>query len=115
MITNKQVIQIYEGLAELYSLNADLNIITNFYLARNKVILEPIYWAICATKQQLLKKYSDTNGTIEAGKMPALTTELENLMSVENDIDLDLIPLVDLAHTKIGISLIEKLLPIIKE
>lgn len=117
-MTNKEIIDLYEGLAELYDVKVNLNIKTKYLLAKIKVQIEPLYKAIMVTRQDLIKKYGTEENEsliIKNTVLPQFSIELDELMNIESDINVPRINLDELNDQRIGINLIEKLLPIIND
>lgn len=114
-MTNREIIQIYEGIVEIYTLGLQLDIETNYTLVRIKVLLEPYYKAIILTRQDLMKQYKNPNDeTFTSVNMQNLAKEFDQLMDIKVDLDLPKIELIKLNDPKLRIDLLEKLLPIIK-
>lgn len=117
---NKEVYDLYEGLYEI-SQNQDLkfNIKLCYSFAKNKNILEPFYNAIIETRQRFLSKYGtpQENGdgwTVAKDRMDDFLKEWNDFMNIDNFVVLQHIKLEELEdEEKLGIDLMEKLLPII--
>ena len=117
-MTNKEIIDLYEGLTELYDLKINLNIKTKYLLAKIKVQIEPLYKAAMVTRQDLIKKYGTEENEsliIKNTVLPQFSIELNELMNIETNINVQKINLDELNDQRISISLIEKLLPIIND
>ena len=118
---NQEIYRLYEGLCEIADdPSLRFNIKTSFILAKDKAVLEPIYAAIYQNRQSLIKKYGKliNNGSdwnIPFEKIEEFSSELNELMEIDNDICLSNITLQDLGDNIIPITLIQKILPIIKE
>lgn len=115
-MTNKEIINLYEGLAELYNLKLTLNIKVKYILAKIKIEIEPLYQAIMLTRNDLIKQYStedESSFTIKNGMLSQFSTEMNDLMKIETKIEVPKINLEDLDDSRISVHLIEKLLPII--
>ena len=119
-MTNKEIFNLYEGLYEL-SQDKDLKfgVKISYIFAKNKNILEPFYNAIVDTRQKLLNKYGEPqdNGDwhVSKEKMDIFMNEWNAFMEIENFVNLDKVKIEDLEGEKIGIELMEKLLPIIEQ
>ena len=118
---NKDIYRLYEGLCEIAD-NSSLrfNIKTSLILAKDKAILEPIYDAIYQSRQSIIKKYGKliNNGSdwnIPYEKVEEFSSELNELMEIDNNICLEGITLQDLGDNIIPIALIQKILPLIEE
>ena len=117
-MTNKEIINLYEGLAELYNLKLALNIKVKYTLAKIKIEIEPLYQAVMVTRQDLIKQYSTEENTsfmIKNNMLPQFSAEMDDLMKIEINIEVPKINLEDLDDSRISIHLIEKLLPIIND
>lgn len=118
-MTNKEIFNLYEGLYKL-SQDKDLKfgVKISYIFAKNKNILEPFYNAIIDTRQKLLNKYGEAqeNGDwrVTKEKMDIFMSEWDSFMKIDNFIAIDKINIEELSEEKIGINLMEKLLPIIK-
>lgn len=118
-MTNKEIFNLYEGLYEL-SQDRDLKfgVKISYIFAKNKNILEPFYNAIIDTRQKLLNKYGEAqeNGDwhVSKEKMDIFMSEWDSFMKIDNFVIIDKIDIEELEGEKIGIDLMEKLLPIIK-
>lgn len=118
-MTNKEIFNLYEGLYEL-SQDRDLKfgVKISYIFAKNKNILEPFYNAIIDTRQKLLNKYGEAqeNGDwhVSKEKMDIFMSEWDSFMKIDNFVAIDKINIEELSEEKIGIDLMEKLLPIIK-
>ena len=117
-MTNKEIFNLYEGLSEL---SQDDNIKFSFQigycLAYNKNILEPFYNAITETQEKIIKKYGtkiEEGWTVPKENLDEFQKEWSEFMSIENEILPKKVKLKDI-DTKIGLKLIDKLLPIIEE
>lgn len=115
---NKDIVTIYEGLSELYNDKQFVfDIKTSFILAKNKNILEPLYDAIIQARNSILIKYGEQKGTeytIKKENIEAFKEQVEQLMEIDNFVSLQKIKLADL-DGKIGIKIMQGLLPIIEE
>lgn len=117
-MTNREIVQLYEGIVEIYQLGLELDIKTNYTLARIKVQIEPYYKAIMMTRQDLFKQYDnseDNSGIFNNENMKKLSEEFEKLMGIEVELILPQVELVKLNSPKMRIDLVERLLPIIKD
>lgn len=118
-MTNKEIFDLYEGFVALgENKEVKLNIKASFYLARNKNLLKPYYNAIIETRSKLLDKYGEAleNGNWKVPKenLKDFTKEWDAFMGITNIVDIKKIKLEDF-ESKIGIDLMEKLLPIIED
>ena len=117
---NKEIFNLYEGLHEI-SQDKELKfgVRISYTLAKDKNILQPYYDAIIDTRQKILEKYGEPqdNGDwhINKEKMDVFMSEWKAFMEIENYIGLDGVKIEDLDGEKIGIELIEKILPIIEQ
>ena len=115
---NKDIFNLYEGLYEI-SQDKELKfgIRVSYTFAKNKNLLQPYYDAIIDTRQKILKKYGEPqdNGDwhVNKEKMDIFMSEWNAFMEIENFISLEKVRIEDLEGEKIGIDLMEKLLPII--
>ena len=117
-MTNKEIMDLYEGLVELYDLKVELDIKIKYLLAKIKIQIEPLYEALMITRKDLFKKYGTENETsivIKNSMLPLFSTEMNELMKIQVNVEIPKINLEDLNSPKISINLIEKLLPIIND
>lgn len=117
-MTNEQIVNLYEGLVEIGE-NRDLKFkaSVSFIFAKNKNLLKPFYEAAVEARQKLIEKYGqpDDNGWfIENEKLPQFKNELNALMEVNSYVATTEIDLKELEDERIGIDLMEKLLPMFK-
>lgn len=117
---NKEIFSLYEGLYELgQDKELRFGIKISYIFARNKNILEPFYNAVIETREKLLEKYGEAqeNGDwhISKEKMDIFMSEWNAFMEIENFVNLDKVKIEDLEGEKIGIELMEKLLPVIEK
>lgn len=117
-MTNEQIIDLYEGLYELgQDSEIKLKAKTCFALAKNKNLLRPFYDSAMEARQKLIEKYGEPNDDgwfVPNDQLPKFKTEFEALMKIDSYIATDSIPIQELENEKIGLELMEKLLPIIK-
>lgn len=118
-LTNEQIVDLYEGLSEI-SEDKELKFkaTVSFSLAKNKNILKPFYDSITEARQKLIEKYGEQNEKgwlIPNEKLIQFKAEFEALMFTNTYITTEEILITDLEEERIGIELMEKLLPIIKK
>lgn len=117
---NKDIYDLYEGLYEI-SQDKELKfeIKISYIFAKNKNILQPYYNAIIETRQKILEKYGepqeDDSWHVNKEKMNIFMSEWNAFMDIDNYINLEKIKIKELEGEKIGIELVEKLLPIIEK
>lgn len=119
-MTNEQIINLYEGLYELgQDPEIKLKATTCFSLAKNKNLLRPFYDSAIEARQKLIEKYGepsdDGSWFVPNEKLSNFKTEFESLMKMDTYIVTDDITIQNLENEKIGLELMEKLLPIIKK
>lgn len=118
-MTNKEIYNLYGGLNEI-SQNSEykFNIKTSYILAKNKNLLEPLYQAIIMTRQKLFDKYGepqeDGGWLIPKQQVTQFTQEWDTFMEIENIVNVQKISIDSLEENKLGIDIVEKLLPIIE-
>lgn len=119
-MTNKEIIDLYEGLEEISQDKTqifDINI--GYVLAKNKNLLAPYYDAAITSRNRLILKYGsqqeDGSITIPKDKVPIFSQELESFLGMENFVVLEQIQLKEIQNTRLSIQLIGQLLPIIKK
>ena len=117
-MTNKEIFSLYEGLTEISNdKELKFNIQTSFVLAKNRSILGPLYDAIIETRTKVLDKYGEPNDdggwTVPKEKMADFMKVWDDFMEIDNLVMLQKIKLDDFKDEKIGIEIMEKLLPII--
>lgn len=117
---DKDIYDLYEGLYEI-SQDKELKfgIRISYTFAKNKNLLQPYYDAIVDTRQKILEKYGEPqdNGDwhVNKEKMEVFMSEWNAFMEIENFVNLEQIKIEDLEGEKIGVNLMEKLLPIINK
>lgn len=118
-MTNKEIFNLYEGLYEI-SQDKELKfgVRISYTFAKNKNILQPYYDAIVDTRQKILEKYGEPqdNGDwyVSKEKMDIFMSEWNAFMEIENFVNLEKVKIENLEGEKIGIKLMEKLLPVIE-
>lgn len=120
MMTNKEIMDMYEGLYEISQKpELQFNIRISYIFAKTKNILEPFYKAIIENKDKILQQYgtSNENGSwhISNEVLKEFEQEWNHLMSIENEIELQQVKLEDFGDTRIGVELLGKILPLIKD
>ena len=117
-MTNKDVLQLYEGLNELAANeNIKLTVQASYYLAYNKNILEPFYKAAIDTRNTLLDKYgvkSNNGWTVPKEQLDAFSEAWDQCLSIEVPLSLRGIKLNDISG-QVNLDLMRKILPFIEE
>ena len=118
-MTNEQIVDLYEGLAAI-SEDKDLKFkaLISFQLTKNKNLLKPFYESISEARQKLIEKYGEPQEDgwlIPNNKLPQFKAEFEALMFTETYVATEEILVTDLEEERLGIELMERLLPIIKK
>ena len=115
----KDIIKLYEGLVKLGEANLKLPAKTSYGLAKNKVVLEPLYQAANEARQSIWIKYGEP--TLEGGlqipneKIGNANQEMIELFETENEVRIHKIKLEDFGDVPIDFSLIENIMDIIEE
>lgn len=118
VLTNQQIVEIYEG---LYSLRAAgqqaLPISVGFLIVKALKELQSSYEAIIEMRTTVGAKYGvlqdDGSYFVEAKDRAAANKELQELMEIKSNINLDLIPLSLLNDISIPLDVIYNIYPII--
>lgn len=118
VLTNQQIVEIYEG---LYSLRAagqyTLPISVGFLIVKALKELQSSYEAITEMRAAVGAKYGvlqdDGSYFVEAKDRAAANKELQELMEIKSNINLDLIPLSLLNDISIPLDVIYNIYPII--
>lgn len=118
VLTNQQIVEIYEG---LYSLRAAgqqaLPISVGFLIVKALKELQSSYEAITEMRAAVGTKYGvlqdDGSYFVEAKDRAAANKELQELMEIKSNINLDLIPLSLLNDISIPLDVIYNIYPII--
>ena len=118
VLTNQQIVEIYEG---LYSLRAAgqqaLPISVGFLIVKALKELQSSYEAITEMRAAVGAKYGvlqdDGSYFVEAKDRAAANKELRELMEIKSNINLDLIPLSLLNDISIPLDIIYNIYPII--
>ena len=117
---NWEIKQLYTGLIEL-SKDTDLklNVKTSFIIAKNILVIKPIYELILQEEEKIWKKLGRTNPngsiTIPVDLVDQWKEETEELNNIENEVKLQQIGLNELENEKISIATMMKIMKIIKE
>lgn len=115
---NKTICKVYEGLY-LLSQEKELKLKPKigFILAKDKMLLEPYYKAIKECEKKLWQQYGsyDDEGNLVANKdeIEIINSSYEELMSQENNIELEKVSINDFGEENINFSLLEKIVDII--
>ena len=96
-MTNKQVIDLYNGLCKLEEKKVQLPIIVGYGLAKDKTLLEEEVKLIYNFQHKILLKYGNYNNEkdiiVPKEKVDEANKELEELLNMENGIELVQIPI----------------------
>lgn len=96
-MTNKQVIDLYNGLCKLEEKKIQLPIIVGYGLAKDKTLLEEEVKLIYNFQHKILLKYGNYNNEkdiiVPKEKVDEANKELEELLNMENGIELVQIPI----------------------
>lgn len=96
-MTNKQVIDLYNGLCKLEEKKIQLPIIVGYGLAKDKTLLEEEVKLIYNFQHKILLKYGNYNNEkdiiVPKEKVDEANKELEDLLNMENGIELVQIPI----------------------
>lgn len=96
-MTNKQVIDLYNGLCKLEEKKVQLPIVVGYGLAKDKTLLEEEVKLIYNFQHKILLKYGNYNNEkdiiVPKEKVDEANKELEELLNMENGIELVQIPI----------------------
>jgi hypothetical protein len=116
-LTNKQVHLLYETIAQMR--NTLLPTELTFKLTKNFMILEPVYMAIQATREEVLRQHGYTGEPdfqFPEDQVAAINEELIKILEFPNSLGLSTIKLSELQKIEsLPISLMEGLYPIVSE
>lgn len=117
---NSEIKQLYNGLIDLTSsTELKLNAKTSFTIAKNKMLLQPLYELISAEEEKIWKTLGRPNSeggiTVPAELVNELKKQLQELNDIDNEIEIQKISLDDFGDEKISIATIQKLMLMIKE
>lgn len=116
-LSNLDLVSLYEGLQEVKTKTIPIEI--GFLMVKNMKILEPIYQAIIESRTGLLTQVGEiqADGSIKIpqDKIQETNSQLAQLSSIENTLDLSLIKLSALKEASWTLEEIMNIYPIIKE
>lgn len=118
---NSEIKVLYQGIMDLISdSNLKLDAQTSFYIAKNKLALEPIYTLIQDEERKIWMKYGKVNEktgdlTVPIDSISSWEKEMNELLSIENEIDIKQIELEKFNKVEISISTMQKIIKMIKE
>lgn len=118
-MTNREIIQVYNGINKLYDSDIKLDVKLSYTLAKNKRLLQPLMEVIENEQYKILKKYGnlseDGSITVPKEKTNELNEDLVQLQQLENKVEITKIKLDDFNDEVIDFKIISDLMPIIIE
>lgn len=118
ILTNQEIVQVTEGLNRLRT--GDLQMLpieVGYLIIKDLKLLEPLCAAIDSMRESVGIKYGERkdNGSyqIKEENLGVAQRELEALSSIENTVELDLIPLAALNGLSFPLDVIYQIYPII--
>lgn len=118
-LTNQEIVNIYEGIQRLREASVDaLPVKVGFTLVKDANILQPLYDAVISMRDTVALKYGENdNGvvTIPPEFLEQANAELQELGSVENEVDVSYIPLAAISNLSLPLDIIYNIYPIIDE
>ena len=117
-MTNREILSVLHGLAELREIKVPLNIKTSYILARNDKILSE-YATIINDKQiEIYAKWGNKdNGKIivSPDNRENLEKDIDELLNIDNKVQIVKLHLQDFGEVEIPFNILEDLFPIIIE
>ena len=117
-MTNREILNVIHGLAELREIKVPLNIKTSYILARNDKILSEYATIINSKQIELYKKWGnieDNKIVVPLEKKENLENDLEELLNIDNKVQIVKLHLQDFGDVEIPFNILEDLFPIIIE
>ena len=121
IIQNNQIYNLYESLYFIITnkKNNEIPVVDGFNICKNERILEPYYTALIEMRQTILQKYGTINSDgqiiLPSELIEQVNIELNELLSIDNEIQLQPIPLESLRNLYLPLEIIQGLMPIISE
>lgn len=117
-LTNVEILKLFEGLNKLRGDRSQvLPIKAGFAIVKDIKILEPIYTSIITMRDELVRTYGeqkdDGSIAIPPDKVQQTNEELSKLSEIENEVELDILPLSMLQDLSFTLEEIDVLYPII--
>lgn len=112
-MTNKEIIQIYNGIAKLKEVNPKLKVKTSYILAKDYKILQPLFDTIQNEQEKIFLKYGEIKEEgiyVPNEKIENLNQELNELDLIENEINIDKIKVDDFDEEAINFNIISDLM-----
>ena len=118
ILSNQQIVEVYEGLYRLRAADqSSLPISVGFLIVKAMKELQNSYEAIMEIKGQIGSKYGvlqdDGSYFVEAKDRAAAGKEIDDLMGIQSNINLDLIPLSLMKEVSVPLDIIYNIYPII--
>lgn len=120
ILTNRQVIQIFESIYKIKQSNEQLPFKLSFILTKNYKELEDLYNIIIEHRKNIYLKYGkiqdDNTIIIEKDKMSEYVKEINDFLNIENTINVSRINLKDFdSSIKFSLEIMEGLYEIIDD
>lgn len=119
ILTNRQVIQVFESLYQIKQSNIQLPFKLSFTLTKNYKELEDLYCIIVEHKKNIYLKYGQTQNNqiiIEQDKVPEYTKEINEFLDIQNTVNITKLKLDDFNDTiQLSIEMMEGLYEIIDD
>ena len=116
-MTNKEIVQIYNGITKLREANPKLKVKTSYVLAKDYKILQPFFDTIQNEQEKIFLKYGETKEDgiyVPNEKVEKLNKDLNDLDLIENEINIDKINVNDFDEEAINFNIISDLMLIIE-
>lgn len=118
VLSNQQIVEIYEGLYELRAAGqSSLPVSVGFLIVKAMKELQNSYETIMEVKGEIGSKYGvlqdDGSYFVEAKDRAAAGKEIDDLMAIQSNINLDLIPLSLMKEVSVPLDIIYNIYPII--
>ena len=118
-LTNQEIVNIYEGIQKLRETQVDaLPVKVGFSLIKDMNILQPLYSAVITTRDEVALRYGENdNGVVHIPDefLEKVNTELQELGSLESEVDISYIPLAAISNLSFPLDIIYSIYPIIEE
>ena len=112
-MSNGELEEIYSGLESITKENIVLPVSVSYRIVRNKIIIQQALSAFRITRDDIIARYSNGNGTIFEKDDPVLfgkaTSEIGTISKERNKIDIQTITMSELAEDKLPLNVVSAL------